>query len=98
EPDERDEMLCPHDVMQEQYVLDDDLHGIFSKKASGARVYVIADCCHSGSVVRYAGSPAQPDLAPIKARFLPPYLFARGDRNLERAIDLAASAPARTKL
>ena len=26
EPDARDEMLCPHDVMQDHYVLDDDLH------------------------------------------------------------------------
>jgi hypothetical protein len=98
EPDARDEMLCPHDVMKEQYVLDDDLHAILSTRASGARVYVIADCCHSGTVVRYAGSPAQPDAVAIKARFLPPYMFARGDRHMERAIDLAASAPAPTKL
>ncbi len=98
EPDARDEMMCPHDVMQDQYVLDDDLHAIFSDKAPGARLYVLADCCHSGSVVRYAGRPAQPDSTPLKARFLPPYVVARGDRNLERAIDRAASTPAPTKL
>ena len=98
EPDARDEMLCPYDVMQDQYVLDDDLHQIFSAKAEGARLYVIADCCHSGTVVRYAGAPLQPDSAPIRARFLPPYVFARGDRNMERAIDLAAAAPATTKM
>ena len=97
EPDARDEMLCPHDVMQEQYVLDDDLHAIFSTKAPGARLYVLADCCHSGTVVRYARPPATPDSVPIKPRFLPPYLFARGDRNMERAIDRAASAPAPSK-
>jgi hypothetical protein len=97
EPDSRDEMLCPHDVMQDQFVLDDDLHAIFSRKAPHARLFVIADCCHSGTVVRYAGSPVQPDSAPIKARFLPPYLLARGDRNMERAIDRAASTPATTK-
>ena len=98
EPDARDEMMCPHDVMKEQYVLDDDLHAVFSTRTEGARLYVIADCCHSGTVVRYAGSPAQPDSAPVRARFLPPYLFARGNRSMERAIDLAASTPARTKL
>ncbi len=98
EPDGRDEMLCPFDVMEERYVLDDDLHAIFSTKASGARVYVIADCCHSGTIVRYAESTPGPDTVPIKARFLPPYVFARGDRRMERAIDLAAAAPAPTKL
>ena len=77
EPDQRDEMMCPYDVMQEQYLLDDDLNEIFQKKVAGARLYVIADSCHSGSVVRYAPLPAQPDVAPIKARFLPPYVFAR---------------------
>lgn len=98
EPDARDEMLCPHDVMKDQYLLDDDLHALFSRKPEQARLYVIGDCCHSGSVVRYAESPAQPDQAVIKARFLAPYTFARGDRLLERAIDLAARTPATTKL
>ena len=59
EPDARDEMMCPYDVMKEQYLLDDDLHEIFCTKAPGARLYVIADCCHSGSVVRYASAPAR---------------------------------------
>src|SRR5688572_14979991 len=89
EPDARDEMMCPHDVMKDEFLLDDDLNGIFQAKPAGARLYVIGDCCHSGSVVRYAAPPAQPTEAPIKARFLPPYLFARGDRLLERAIDRA---------
>ena len=98
EPDERDEMMCPHDVMNDQYLLDDDLHAVFSTKPAGARLYVIADCCHSGSVVRYAANPAQPDAGALKARFLPPYVFARGDRRVEQAIDRAASKPAPTKL
>jgi metacaspase-1 len=97
EPDERDEMMCPHDVMKDQFLLDDDLHAIFATKPSAARLYVIADCCHSGSVVRYAAPPAHPDSVPIKARFLPPYVFARGDRMLERAIDSAVNTPAPTK-
>jgi hypothetical protein len=98
EPDARDEMMCPYDVTQDQFLLDDDLHAVFSQKPQGAQLYVIADCCHSGSVTRYAAEPADPDGAATKARFLPPYYFARGDRLLERAIDRAAGKPADTKL
>ena len=98
EPDARDEMMCPADVMKGQYLLDDDLYVIFCTKPTGSRLYVIADCCHSGSVVRYAAEPAATDAAPLKARFLPPYVFARGDRAFERAIDRAVNTPAPTKL
>ena len=34
----------------------------------------------------------------MKARFLPPYVFARGNRLFERAIDRAINTPAPTKL
>jgi hypothetical protein len=97
EADARDEMICPHDVMNEQYLLDDDLYEIFCTKRAGARLYVIADSCHSGTVVRYASAPAAPGGVPLKARFLPPYVFARGDRVLEGAIDRAVNTPAPTK-
>lgn len=98
EPDARDEMMCPHDVMQDQFLLDDDLYALFSAKPAGARLYVIADCCHSGSVVRYAPTPTRAGHLPLKARFLPPYVIARGDRLVERAIDRAVNTPAPTKL
>lgn len=97
EPDARDEMMCPVDVMQEQYLLDDHLHEILSTKREGTRLYVIADCCHSGSVVRYA-PPTSYDTVPLRARFLPPYAFTRGDQRFERAIDRAINTPAPTKL
>ena len=97
EPDERDEMMCPHDVMKDEFLLDDDLNAIFQTKTAGARLYVIGDCCHSGSVVRYAAPPDQFVAAPIKARFLPPYLLARGDRLLERALDRTMNKPAPIK-
>ena len=61
EPDARDEMMCPFDVMQEQYLLDDDLNKIFGTKRAGVRLYVIADCCHSGSVVRLRRPPRRTD-------------------------------------
>jgi hypothetical protein len=98
EPDARDEMMCPYDVMKEQYLLDDELHDLFCSKAPGVRLYVVADSCHSGSVSRYASEPVEPDHAPVRARFLPPYTFARGNRMFERAIDRAINTPAPTKL
>jgi hypothetical protein len=98
EPDGRDEMMCTYDVMQDHYLLDDDLYALFSTKPDGARLYVIADCCHSGSVTRYAEAPKKPDQVVTKARFLPPYVFARGDVNIEHAIDQAACTPATKKL
>jgi len=97
EPDQRDEMMCPHDVMQDEFLLDDDLNRIFQTKPKGARLYVIGDSCHSGSVVRYAAPPSADVTAPITARFLPPYLLARGDHLVERAIDKVVNKPAPTK-
>ncbi len=98
EPDARDEMMCPYDVMREQYLLDDGLHDLFSAKAPGVHIFVIADSCHSGSVSRNASPSAGSDDGLLKARFLPPYMFARGNRLLERAIDRARNTPAPTKL
>jgi metacaspase-1 len=98
EPDSRDEVMCPHDVMDGRYLVDDDLYEIFCSKRPGVRLFVIADCCHSGSVVRYAPAPGDTEGVPAKARFLSPYMFARGNRGLERAIDQSAKAPAPTKL
>jgi hypothetical protein len=80
--------------MQEQYLLDDDLNKIFCTKRAGVRLYVIGDCCHSGSVIRHAPPP---DGTLLKARFLPPYAFARGNVRFERAIDRATNAPAPAK-
>lgn len=97
EPDARDEMMCPYDVMQSRYVLDDDLHAIFSTKGDGARLFVISDSCHSGSVVRHAPPPVDRDAVPLRARFLPPYALVRGNVRAERAIDRATHAPAPTK-
>lgn len=98
EPDQRDEVLCPHDVMEDQYLVDDDLHAIFSKKMPAVRLTMIADSCHSGTVTRYAESTGAPGSVAVRARFLPPSLFARGDTRIEQAIDRAARMPAPTKL
>ena len=99
EPDARDEMMCPHDVMKEQYLLDDELHEIFCTKHAGAR-HLCDRRLVSFRIGRRGMRPRrpQPDSAPLKARFLPPYVFARGNRLFERAIDRAINTPAPTKL
>src|SRR5437867_2634102 len=67
EPDGRDEMLCPHDIRQGHYLLDDDLADIFARKAAGAHVFFISDSCHSGTVARFA-SPFSPEEAKRQPR------------------------------
>ena len=98
ESDERDELLCPYDVMQHAYILDDDLYQVFSTKASGVRITMVSDSCHSGTVVRAAPKLERPATDAAGARLLPPYVLAQGDRRLERAIDRAVRKPATTKL
>ena len=93
EPDARDEMMCPFDVMKEQYLLDDDLYKIFCTKRAGARLYVIADCCHSGSVVtvRAAAGRAGRDAiegaipSPVRVRAWQPPVRARDRPRGQRA-------------
>lgn len=79
ESDQRDEMLCPHDIGKNQYLLDDDLAEVFGKKANGVNLYFISDSCHSGTVSRFA-PPLFPDAAALlpKPRFLPPAAFLKG--------------------
>jgi hypothetical protein len=48
EPDTFDETWCLHDRM----LLDDELYAMFSRFPAGARIFVLSDSCHSGSVTR----------------------------------------------
>jgi len=48
EPDHYDETWCLFDRM----LLDDELHALFGRFPRGARVFVLSDSCHSGSVTR----------------------------------------------
>ena len=94
ESDGRDEMLCPHDIDSGQYLMDDDLHLIFSSKASNVRIVFISDSCHSGSVFKFAppvGNGKRPQV-----RFLPPDRFVKSPA--ERAkLRAAVLKPARRK-
>jgi hypothetical protein len=72
EPDGRDEALCPYDLM-DGVILDDELHEIFSAARYGARIVLISDSCHSGSVMRFANLEQADTRA--KIRYLPPEVF-----------------------
>lgn len=80
EPDGRDEALCPYDITSEP-LLDDELLELFSERHPRARVVLISDSCHSGSVARFGVARA----GTRRVRFLPPEVFLSDPTELERA-------------
>lgn len=69
EVDGLDEALCPYDLQTNGSALtDDEIKAIFSTRKGGARLLLIADSCHSGTVTRAAR--AEPD-ADTRPRFMP---------------------------
>lgn len=78
EPDNRDEALCPHDINSGNALLDDEIQQLFAQRASGVRIVLISDSCHSGSVIRWAGPSAETE-GP-RVRFLPPAAWLPADR------------------
>jgi hypothetical protein len=50
EDDHEDETWCLYD----RQILDDELYTMYGKFASGVRIFVLSDSCHSGTVVREA--------------------------------------------
>ncbi|KAL4436715.1 hypothetical protein ABPG75_003854 [Micractinium tetrahymenae] len=48
ESDGFDEAICPTDM---NVIADDDLRDIFSKLAPGVKLTMVADCCHSGTLL-----------------------------------------------
>jgi metacaspase-1 len=69
EADGLDEGLCPHDIMQGNVLIDDEIHQLFAERAAGVRVLLISDSCHSGTVIRAART--DPDAVGARPRFLP---------------------------
>jgi hypothetical protein len=69
EVDGLDEALCPYDLQTLGAALtDDEIRAIFSTRKGGARLLLIADSCHSGTVTRAAKADKDADTRP---RFMP---------------------------
>lgn len=68
----RDEAICPYDIVQGAFVIDDDLAEVFATIPDGVNVTCFIDCCHSGSITRLMVGPAGGDSGrDVRARFLP---------------------------
>jgi len=83
EADGRDEGLCPHDIGEGHVLLDDELTEMFRLREAGARILLIADSCHSGSVTRGDDSDLDPGMP--RARFLPPAVWMEDVRTADGA-------------
>jgi len=69
EVDGLDEALCPYDLQTKGAALtDDEIKAIFATRKGGARLLLIADSCHSGTVTRAAKADKDADTRP---RFMP---------------------------
>lgn len=50
--EDRDQTWCLYD----RQLLDDEIHRAFSRFTAGVRISVIADCCHSGTIIKDMGT------------------------------------------
>lgn len=73
EPDGRDEGWCPHDLSTKGLLLDDEMYDLFGLAATGVKLIMLSDSCHSGSVTRAFVTPPTPGVP--KIRFMPPSVF-----------------------
>lgn len=68
----KDEAICPYDFAAGAFLIDDDIGQIFGRVPRGVNLTCFIDCCHSGTISRFAvGRPtaasSRPDERP---RFL----------------------------
>lgn len=85
EADRRDEALCPYDIMSGATLLDDELATIFNSVNKAAKLIMISDSCHSGTVSRDQSG----EQSGFVTRYLSPLKFLNGD-DLESAIDISS--------
>ena len=70
--DKKDEALCPIDFASGAFLIDDDIREAFSRIPDGVNLTCFFDCCHSGTISRFAvGAPnAQKNGGDRRPRFI----------------------------
>ena len=68
----KDEALCPYDISQGAFVIDDDIAEVFTGIREGVNVTCFMDCCHSGTITRFmVGATPTGGAQDRRPRFLP---------------------------
>ena len=71
EETDKDQALCPFDFAQGRFVIDDDVAEIFGGIPESVNVTCFIDCCHSGTITRFAvGGSTDAAVRDRRARFL----------------------------
>jgi hypothetical protein len=65
-----DEAICPFDFAEGRLLIDDDLAEIFQAAPEGVCVTCFIDCCHSGTITRFAVGGPDGARSTERARFL----------------------------
>ena len=69
--DQQDDALCPYDMDSGAYLIDDDIRLVFDRIPAGVNVTCFFDCCHSGSISRFAvGAPRTDGRRNERVRFI----------------------------
>jgi metacaspase-1 len=85
ELDRREDCLCPHDVAQNRPLTSDELFDLLAQRKPGARIALLIDACHTGTVARFAPTPRAPGDSTPRVRFLPPETFLPTDQRATAA-------------
>lgn len=64
----RDEALCMYDGL----IIDDEIREILSSFNKNARLWIVADCCHSGTITRNFLETLYDEELKAKPRYMPP--------------------------
>jgi len=72
EADGQDQAICPYDFADGHLLVDDDVAEVLAKLPSGVSLTCFFDCCHSGTITRFAvGDSTTPhDRSTRKARYV----------------------------
>jgi hypothetical protein len=91
EEDTKDEAIVPVDFPSGQFILDDELFEIFDELRDGVSLTCFFDCCHSGSMSRFALASMVREVRDlrdddVKTRFIEPTAAMRTVYRQERGV------------